>query len=342
MAETRTKDFTIVEKYQQGKEQAIAIRPYFNQEVENMGLEKYGMTLHDGVYHMEELSCLEINGIKRYVTGLNEFAPEVKSLPEKERQAKIKEIRKTVTELEAQLAANVLKVDDPEFWNKVKILRPDNHDFWSRISIKCGNDPLYLDPKKDPYDLIKLYAIKAGGFSIVAHSLSDAKVKRNCRFYLDQVKATSETRTSLSKIRNKALSNLQKLYDENASKLFYVTKVTDPNSSQYTKSTPIDILYENMDNYINGKGTETSKRKAALEFTNNATDSMEALKLRALVKDGSFYQIIASKSNGWIVETGTNIKLGKSVEEVLEFLKNPINEETYSTILEKVDKYWNS
>ena len=43
-----------------------------------MGLEKYGLSLHDGVYHEEQLACIENNGIKRYVTGLNEFAPEIK------------------------------------------------------------------------------------------------------------------------------------------------------------------------------------------------------------------------------------------------------------------------
>ena len=75
-------DYTIVEKYQQTKQaSSIAIRPYFNPNKEaNMGLENYGMALHDGVWHEENLACLEINGVKRYVTGLNEFAPEVKML----------------------------------------------------------------------------------------------------------------------------------------------------------------------------------------------------------------------------------------------------------------------
>ena len=45
-----------------------------------MGLESYGLSLHDGVYHEESLACLEMNGVKRYVTGLNEFAPEVKKI----------------------------------------------------------------------------------------------------------------------------------------------------------------------------------------------------------------------------------------------------------------------
>ena len=87
-------DYTIVEKYQQSKKQTVAIRPFFNPNKENMGLEQYGLALHDGVYHEESLACLEMNGVKRYVTGLNEFAPEVKMLPPKEKKAKIKKLEK--------------------------------------------------------------------------------------------------------------------------------------------------------------------------------------------------------------------------------------------------------
>ena len=153
-------EYTIVEKYQQGKNETIAIRPYFDHNRQNMGLENYGMSLHEGVWHEESLACLELNGVKRYVTGLNEFAPEIKSLPPGERDLKIKEIRKTVSQLEQELASNFIDPEDKEFWNKVTLLKPDNDKFWSRISLRCGNDPVYLDPAKDPYDLIKLYAIK--------------------------------------------------------------------------------------------------------------------------------------------------------------------------------------
>ena len=80
------KEITMIEKYQEGKDQAIAIRTYFDGDIENMGLENYGMSLFEGVMYEEELSCLEVNGIKRYITGLNEFAPEIKKLsPDKER-----------------------------------------------------------------------------------------------------------------------------------------------------------------------------------------------------------------------------------------------------------------
>ena len=48
------------------------------------------MSLFEGVMHEEELSCLEVNGIKRYVTGLNEFAPEIKKMTPEKRGAKVK------------------------------------------------------------------------------------------------------------------------------------------------------------------------------------------------------------------------------------------------------------
>jgi len=339
---TISKDFTISEKYQTGKEQKIAIRPYFDDGKENMGLEKYGMTLHDGVYHMEDLACLELNGIKRYVTGLNEFAPAVKMLPDAERKAKIKEIRTVVIQLEKDLASNVIEIDDPEFWNKVQILKPDNHIFWSKIHLKVGNDPYFLDPKKDPYDLIKMYAIKAGGFSIVAKDYETVQSIPNCRFYLDQVKKTTTAKTKPSKIRNKALATLQRLFDEDTEKLFYVAKMIDYNSAQYTRATPVDILYEAMDAHINGDGAESSKTKAALEFTAIANDSMENLTLRTLLKDGTYYQFMTNDGAGYIIESETKIKLGKTNEEVLEFFKNPLNEEVLDRLFSQTERYWNS
>jgi hypothetical protein len=335
-------EYTIVEKYNSNKEQTIAIRPYFDKQKQNMGLENYGMALYDGVYHEEQLACLELNGVKRYVTGLNEFAPDVKMLPPGEKEIKVKEIRRTVSELEKDLAANVVDPEDKEFWNKLTLLKPDNEKFWSRITLRCGNDPVYLDAKKDPYDLIKLHAINAGGFSIVAKSLKAAKkANRTPKFYLDMLEETIQTRTAFTKVRNKALVELEKLYESNITKLMYVAKIIDINSAQYVKSTPNDILYENMDAYINGEGTETNKKKAAEKFIKIAKESMEDLKVNALVKDALYYKFISTKANGWIEMLDSGVKLGKKSTEVVEYLKDPENEEVLFSLLEKVENYWN-
>ena len=334
----KANDITITEKYQSTKDRTISIKPYFNPNVTNMGLENYNMTLFDNVWHHESLGCSERNGIIRYVTGLNEFAPEIKALAIPERKEKIKQIREVVCQLEKELASNVIDVEDEDFWNKVQVLRPDNYKFWEKIQLKIGNEPTYLDPSIDPYDLIKLYAIEAGGFSIVAPSLEAAK-KSGARFYLDRIKETASTRTSVSKIKNKALAALQNLYDTDTTKLLYVTKVVDGNSTQYTKSTPVDVLYENMDEYINGYGGDKTK-KASENFISIANASMQDLKIRSMIKDAMTYNLMTTKSDGYIYDKFSGNKLGKRPTEVLEYLKNPKNDETLHRYLDEISEMW--
>lgn len=336
-------NFTMVETGKGAiKQTAIAVRPYFDSSSSNMGLEDYGMSLFDGVQHHEQVACLENNGVVRYLTGLNEFAPDIKLLNAEDREARVKEIRNAVAELEKELAANVLDVDDVQFWNNVKLLKPDNHEFWNRISIACGNEPVFLDPK-DPYDRIKLFAIEAGGFSIVSKSYEDARSRPVApKFYLDKTEETVMVRTEYKKMRNKALSELQKLFDKNSTKLFYIAKVVDINSTQYKRSTPNDVIYENMDNYINGIGGESNLERAAKSFIDTANLDMETLKIKSIVRDSSFFKFIASKSDGHIYHTKSSSMLGRNVSDVVEHLKNPLNEDILKDLNESVEKYWNS
>lgn len=334
---------TIVESGISAKQgAAIAIRPYVEPGSTNMGLEKYNLALYDGIFHEEQLACLERNGIKQYVTGLNEFAPEVQLLPEEEKNAKVKEIRTLVATLEKMLASNVLDVNDSDFWNKVKVLRPDNSEFWDKIIIRMSNDPVYLDPAKDPHDLIKLRAIEAGGFSLVGKSLEHARtMPKPPKFYLDKYEETAGTKTEWKKIRNKALAELQKLFDKNPNKLMYVCKVIDPNSAQYRKNTPNDVLYDIMDRYINGESIETNKRRAAQTFLDVTALDMETLKLRAIVKDATYYKMIAFRGDGFIYHMKSSTVLGKNPSDVTEYLKNPLNEEILIDLSKNLEKYWN-
>ena len=324
------------------KKTAIAVRPFFDNSVSNMGLESYGLSLYDGVKHFEQLACLEQNGVVRYLTGLNEFAPEIKLLKGEDKDARIKEIRTAIAELEQELAANVLDIEDPQFWNQVKLLKPDNKDFWNKITMACGNEPVFLDPN-DPYDRIKLHAIEAGGFSIVAKSFDDARSRAvPPKFYLDKQEQTVIARTEYKKMRNKALSELQKLFDKNSTKLFYVAKVVDGNSTQYRKSTPNDVMYENMDLYINGEGVEGNKERAAKSFIDAVNMDMETLKIKSIVRDSVFFKYIINKADGYIYHVKTGAMLGRNVSDVIEHLKNPLNEDVLTDLNKACEKYWNS
>jgi len=325
------------------KKSSIAIKPYFDNSVSNMGLENYGITLFDGIKHSEQLACLERNGVVQYLTGLNEFAPEIKLISDPEsKAAKIKEIRSAVAELEKELAANILDIEDANFWNNVKLLRPDNVEFWNKIAISCGNDPVYLNPN-DPFDRIKLYAIEAGGFSIVAKSYEEARSKAvPPKFYLDKAQETAGAKTEYKKMRNKALAELQKLFDKNSTKLFYIAKVVDTASAQYKKYTPNDIIYDNMDRHIQGEGSEGNKEKAAKTFLDAASMDMETLKIKSIVKDSVFFKYIINKADGHIYHAQSGTMMGRNVSDVVEYLKNPLNEDILKDLINKVEKLWNS
>lgn len=334
---------TIVSTAESAKSGSISVKPFFDPNKPNLGLEKYGLALFDGVFHEEQLACIERNGVKRYITGLNEFAPEIKLIPDPEvRAAKVKEIRTVVAQLERELATNVIDPNDPDFWNKVVLLRPNNDEFWEKISIRCGNDPVILDPTKDPYDLIKLYAIEAGGFSIVCKSFDEARSRAvPPKFYLDRFVDTVSTKTEVSKLRNKALSELIKMFDKNQNKLFYVCKVVDGNSVQYKKSTPNDVMYDNMDKFITGQGIETNLRRAAQTFLDACNLDMETLKIKSIVKDATFYKFINPKSDGFIYHTDTSSLMGRNVADCIEYLKNPLNDAILLDLTKKIEKYWN-
>jgi hypothetical protein len=322
---------------------SISVRPYVDGTSENMGLENYGFVVFPGTAQEEQLAAIERNGVVRYITGLNEYAPEVQHMnDEKKKEAVIRNIRTIVAKLERELASNQIKVDDEEFWNKVTIMKPDNHEFWAQISIRCANEPVYLNPKTDPYDLIKFMAIEAGGFDIVAKSYEDAQTKAQPpKFYLDKEVDTVSTRTVYKKLRNKAIGILEALANKKPKKLFYVTKALDTYSAQYKSSTPADIMYEAMDEYIAGNGVEGNKTRAAEHFIAASELDMETLKLKAIVKDASFYKFVTLKPDGMIYHTASGSMLGRNVSDVVEALKSPLNEEVLTRLQEEVDEYWN-
>lgn len=321
----------------------IAIRPYSNASP-NMGLEKYDQVLFEGTSNTVPIWAREdvAGSPARWITGLNEFAPELLKLDEETKAAKIKEIRTAVAFLEGALASNRIDVKDKDFWSKVKQVRPDNHKFWHSISVTLSNNPSYLDPT-EPEDLIKIFAIEAGGVPEVAPSYEAAKngIKKY-RFYLDKTEATVKEKTKSSINEKRAGAILVELLDNNFNKLFYVTKAIDPNSSQYKRSTPPEVFFQNMNEYIDGiiKGTAKKNPANAENFIKIAQLDMETLKLRAIVKDASFHGFLQVRSNQ-IYEALQDTPLGYNITEVVECLKNPLNDAILKRLMDKVEKFWN-
>ena len=205
----------------------VSIKAYTDPNQENMGLEKYNYVVFPNTFQVETLAAIEQNGKTRYLTGLNEYAPEVKQIKDPEKKsAVIKDIRETVAMLERERAFNQIDPEDKEFWSKVEMFTPDNSDVWGKVFLKLGNDDQVLDPKENLDHMILIKAIENGGFSLVAANFEDAKRTKQ-RWYLDRQIESISTKTNVTKLRNKALTILQTLSEEDPRKLFYIAKNID-------------------------------------------------------------------------------------------------------------------
>lgn len=318
---------------------SLKISPYISSE-ERMGLEEYGELLMPGAKQREQMTCHEsATGVKRYITGLNELDPVVLRLPEKERLAKVQQIRLDIIYLEKILAANAIdeklakpSVPTSDFMSKVQLVRPDNQKLWDEIMITLTNGDLFLDIDNNPYDFIKLRSIEAGGFDLISPSYSEAKKQGKAKWFLDRHEKTTSDKVVLSKIKNSAIAILEELYKNDSEKLRFVLKFLLVDCVDYKPSTPIDSLYEDSDGYINGRGEERSIKKAATNFIEASEKKIEDLKLVSIIKDANKYNFLVTKGDGKIYHTKTNSMLGANIEECIQYLKNPLN----SLILEEV------
>lgn len=318
----------------------VSIKPYTDPNQENLGLEKYNYVVFPNTFQVETLAAIEQNGKSRYLTGLNEFAPEVKQIMDVDkRKAVISEIRETVAMLERERAFNHLDVEDKDFWSKVEMFKPDNSEIWGKVFIKLGNDDIVLSPKDNLDHLILVKAIENGGFSLIASSFEEAKRTKQ-KWYLDRQIETMSTKINVSKLRNKALSILQTISEDEPRRLYYVAKNIDAHSHQYSNKTLQDVIYDNMDKYINGLGYDNDKKRCAKSFIDYTEMSIEDLKIKAIIKDASFYKFITLKPDGMLYETTQSVMLGRNVSDVLEFLKNPTNEDMLDLLMAKVEDVW--
>lgn len=318
----------------------VSIKPYTDPNAENMGLEKYNYVVFPNTFQVETLAAVEVNGKSRYLTGLNEFAPEVKQIKDPEaKAAKIQHIREVIATLERERAFNHIKVDDEDFWAKVEMFKPDNSKIWGKVHLKLGNDDQQLNPKDNLDHLIIINAIENGGFSLVASSFEEAKRTKK-KWYLDRQIDSISSKTSITKLRNKALAVMQEISEEEPRKLFYIAKNLNSKGMQYSNKTLADVIYNDMDMYINGLGYDNNKKRCANTFIEHANMSIEDLKIKAIIKDAAFYKYIITKPDGMLHEASQNVMLGRNVSDVLEYLKNPANDDMLDILMSKVEHMW--
>ena len=95
-------------------------------------------------------------------------------------------------------------------------------------------------------------------------------------------------------------------------------------------------------NSLHRKGLRPNSPICIAESFLKATElDMETLKLKAYVKDASFFKILAPRADGMIYHIPTSTIMGRNSSEIVEYLKNPLNENILVEIMNSIDVMWN-
>lgn len=309
----------------------VSIEPYFDPDIPNMGFEKYGMSGFPGGSTVEDIGYFTIGNKISYLTGLDENSENVRSIQDpEERKAKLAELKKVVKYLEQDCNLGEGTLD------------PTNVGFWSKIRLEImNNGRLDLD-MKDPQDIIKYHAIKGGGIKAVAPDFESArKAVVPPKWFLQELTETAAIKTEVKKLRNEAIAELQHIFKKNQKDLFYIAKVLLSAENQFKYSTPVDILYDKLDDFINGVVVKTNKKQTPSQFMETCKTDKKTLHVKAILRDAVFYKQVIQRQDGFWMNISTQSALGRNENEMVEYLKNPINQSELDSLSESVEKRWN-
>ena len=308
----------------------VTIEPYFDPETKFMGYEKYGYSGFPGGAEVHNLSYIKVGLDKvRYLTGLDVKALHiVNNTNTEERQALIDEIEKTLDWLAARGYTR-------------ELLDAENQFFWGERTIRVENNTRIDLDFENPDDVIMYWNILGRGYDVVALNKAEAKKSNNLvKWYLSEINAEADSKIEIKRVRNKAKRQLDELFEERPRSLFLLAKNILSPDNYFKNDTPISLIYDKLDEFIDGNLTRLSKKEAAVLFSRTAEKSNEDLLINALVRDAIFFRIVKKRGDGLFVNLETGNTLGKNENEMYEQLKNPLFASDYESVYTDVNKKW--
>jgi hypothetical protein len=328
------KIYTLSDLKDLGLPEKVSINHFVDPIDENMGLRDMGKAVLDGAGGRggfeESLGYKTVAGVKYYLTGLEEPSRNIEAVKDpQEKRALIKRLRQV-----KDILSNILGVD----------LSSRNYAYWSNVKPLKVRTPVYSLSMTNPDDVIMYYAILGGAIDSVAPSLEVAQnSNRLYKHYLHVDKQVEKVKIGIKRQRNKAISVLEDLYEKGETdKLLMLTKVVLPIQKGFTKKDPIDRLYNDLNDYINGINVPGSKSETPQIFMRAAEQSLEDLTRRAVINDGVYYKMLRQNQNKEYYNTDTHAILGRNISDVVAYYMDETNHQDFSNIYKRVDAIWNN
>lgn len=315
----------------------ITIEPYENPNITTTWHAKTGCSGEPEASVDLPIAYTDQTGSNRFLTGLDDRAYKLKNLNEEEKKAKIDEIHSTIEFLKTNFML------DP------KVLEADNFNFWGNpemnIKVKRG-EGLTFDIRGNYRDILKVFAIRNGGYPEIAGSYQEAAsltaIGKKVTHFLYQKEEVDDIKNSPKIEKAMLTTKFYNLYETSPETLFYVAVVLLPSSKSYGNRTTSTTLLTDLVNYIEGdEGTiKVNMKKRITEVRKVLDATAEEKMLKATVKIAEFLRIIKRDKEGDYSDIQTGELLGRTPEAVIEFLRNPIHLDIYQDIKNKVNEYW--
>lgn len=201
-----------------------------------------------------------------------------------------------------------------EDYFNVKFDSPEGVEFLSNYQIVLRHDVNPRDDRKMEH-LFDLLVLKANNGMGAVQFTEDPNDIGRLPFVATNEQKESEEKMSKNQTRNKALSELEKL-SNNKAKLTKVCKyIFDLNTQDLTEQN----AYNRLDAYI--MGGQAEKFLHALTLDADYVDTV------VTVKDAMTKGVIRLGQDQWYVNHANQTKLGRNLEEVVNYLSNPQNQD---------------
>ena len=216
---------------------------------------------------------------------------------------------------------------------------------WSKYRIELKQKTNLLNLDGDNIDhLIIYYAIKGGGIPCIAPSY-DAAVNAPTppRWYMISPEEQLKIDIAPEKAKNKAIYILEGLFEKGKTEdLFLLHKALISSDRGITKETPRDMLYSDLNKFINGEFAKTDRRRTPVDFVEWA----EVLKkdknfvvAYAHIKDGLYYNMLFEKELS-IYNRQTNAKYPGDLKKASEFIISPANIDEFTNLKAQIKHKW--
>lgn len=201
-----------------------------------------------------------------------------------------------------------------ENYFNVQFDTPEGYEFLSNYRIELRHDVNPKDHNKMEH-LFDLAILKANGGMGVVQFEDDEDFFGKRPFIATNEEKEIKDEVGKKQTRNKAIKSLEELAKKKTSLIKYAKYIFDLGAAEISE----DIAYKRLDDYIMGGQAD--------KFLNIMSLDPDYVDTVVTVKDAITHGIIRLGQDQWYSNYANQTKLGRNLEEIVNYLNNPNNQD---------------